>query len=88
MEQARPAAARNSLFFDSVCGASVSLQGANQLFDGDRTYYFCSAYCRRLFLDQRYALQAAGLSARRPPGSVSLGRSRSRAGHRRAGSLA
>ena len=61
MEQARPAAPANSLFFDSVCGASVSLQGANQFFDGDRTYYFCSAYCRRLFLDQRYSLQAAGL---------------------------
>ena len=61
MEQARPAAPVNSLFFDSVCGASVSLEGANQFFDGDRTYYFCSAYCRRLFLDQRYSLQAAGL---------------------------
>ncbi len=61
MEQARSATPGNSLFFDSVCGASVSLEGANQFFDGDRTYYFCSAYCRRLFLDQRYALQAAGL---------------------------
>lgn len=61
MEQGRPAAPVNSFFFDSVCGASVSQQGANQFFDGDRTYYFCSAYCRRLFLDQRYALQAAGL---------------------------
>ncbi len=68
MEQACPAAPGNSFYFDSVCGASVSQQGANQFFDGDRTYYFCSAYCRRLFLDQRYSLQAAGLLG--PPAAV------------------
>ncbi len=75
MEQARPAIPANSLLFDSVCGASVSEEGANQFFDGDRTYFFCSAYCRRLFLDQRYSLQAAGLLA---PTAAGIGLSRPR----------
>jgi YHS domain-containing protein len=70
MEQARPATPGNPFFFDSVCGAPVDEEGANQFFDGERTYYFCSALCRRLFLDQRYSLQAAGLLAPTvpPPG--------------------
>ena len=70
MEQPSPATPSNPFFFDSVCGAPVNEEGANQFFDGERTYYFCSAFCRRLFLDQRYSLEAAGLlgSTVLPPG--------------------
>jgi len=61
MEQLRPESVGNPFAFDSVCGAPVDDNAANQFFDGERTFYFCSAYCRRLFLDQLHLLQAAGL---------------------------
>jgi YHS domain-containing protein len=61
MEQFCSETPGNPFLFDSVCGAPVEEKGANQFFDGERTYYFCSAYCRRLFLDQLHRLQAAGL---------------------------
>ncbi len=42
------------LAFDPVCGSPLPpLYGANPFCDGGYTYYFCSAMCRRYFIDQR-----------------------------------
>lgn len=47
------------LAFDPVCGSPLPpLYGANPFCDGGYTYYFCSAMCRRFFIDQRNAEQA------------------------------
>ena len=36
---------------DPVCGGPVALEGANQFYDGEVTRYFCSAMCRRMYID-------------------------------------
>ncbi len=47
------------LAFDPVCGSPLpALYGANPFCDGGYTYYFCSAMCRRFFIDQRAAQRA------------------------------
>ena len=44
------------LAFDPVCGSPLpALYGANPFCDGKDTYYFCSAMCRRFFIDQKKA---------------------------------
>lgn len=54
---ARPAVANpknRPIPFDPVCGSPLpALYEANPYCDGGYTYYFCSAMCRRFFIDQR-----------------------------------
>lgn len=51
--------------FDPVCGSPLPpLYGANPFCDGGYTYYFCSAMCRRFFIDQRDAQRAHDEEAR------------------------
>ena len=48
--------ARRPIPFDPVCGSPLpALYEANPYCDGGYTYYFCSAMCRRFFIDQRDA---------------------------------
>ena len=49
--------------FDPVCGSPLpALYEANHYCDGGYTYYFCSAMCRRFFIDQRDAERRAELA--------------------------
>jgi len=54
---------------DSVCGGPVVIEGANQFYDGGVTRYFCSAMCRRLYIDAWRATEgwrvSPGASGRR-----------------------
>jgi YHS domain-containing protein len=51
---------RKPLPFDPVCGSPLPpLFEANPFRSGGYTYYFCSAMCRRFFIDQRNAVGAA-----------------------------
>jgi YHS domain-containing protein len=62
-----PPAAPRRLAFDPVCGSPLPpLYGANPFHDADYTYYFCSAMCRRFFIDQR----AAESRPQRDPGGA------------------
>jgi YHS domain-containing protein len=52
--------ARSAPTFDPVCGSTIlDLEGANQFYDGGWTHHFCSAMCRRLFIDEMRARRAA-----------------------------
>jgi YHS domain-containing protein len=67
MEPPKPDTLRSKpLVFDPVCGAPVDEEGANQFHDGESNFSFCSAFCRRLFLDEQYRLRTAGLLGRMP----------------------
>lgn len=53
-------ASNKRLAFDPVCGSPLpALFEANPFRTGGYTYYFCSAMCRRFFIDERNAQQAA-----------------------------
>jgi len=57
-----------SIPFDPVCGSPLpALYEANPYCDGGYTYYFCSAMCRRFFIDQRDGERRATDSGRRQP---------------------
>ena len=52
-----------ALSFDPVCGSPLPpLFEANPYRTGGYTYYFCSAMCRRFFIDQKNN-EASGVSA-------------------------
>jgi YHS domain-containing protein len=58
--------ARRPIPFDPVCGSPLpALYEANPYCDGGYTYYFCSAMCRRFFIDQRDAERRGATN--RPP---------------------
>jgi YHS domain-containing protein len=66
---------REPLSFDPVCGSPLPpLFEANPFCTGGYTYYFCSAMCRRFFIDERNSVKAAsGLDLFEPtptPGSA------------------
>ncbi len=62
------------LAFDPVCGSPLPpLYGANPFCDGGYTYYFCSAMCRRFFIDQRDAERALREDPRHDTGSPQVG---------------
>ena len=47
---------KRPLTFDPVCGSPLPpMFEANPFRTGGYTYYFCSAMCRRFFIDQRNA---------------------------------
>jgi YHS domain-containing protein len=51
---------KKPLSFDPVCGSPLPpLFEANPFRTGAYTYYFCSAMCRRFFIDERNAVKAA-----------------------------
>jgi YHS domain-containing protein len=61
------------LAFDPVCGSPLPpLYGANPFCDGGYTYYFCSAMCRRFFIDQRDAKPALREVPRHATGSPQI----------------
>ena len=54
--------------FDPVCGSPLpALYEANPYCDGGYTYYFCSAMCRRFFIDQRDAERREAATGRTIP---------------------
>lgn len=56
----------NPIPFDPVCGSPLpALFEANPYCDGGYVYYFCSAMCRRFFIDQRDAERRGATT--RPP---------------------
>lgn len=61
-----------ALPFDPVCGSPLPpLYEANPFTAGGYTYYFCSAMCRRFFIDQRQ--KTAPGAPETPAGSASAG---------------
>jgi len=68
-----PLANAQPIPFDPVCGSPLpALYKANPYCDGGYTYYFCSAMCRRFFIDQRDAeRRAAGSGQRHAPAASS-----------------
>jgi YHS domain-containing protein len=61
--------------FDPVCGNPLeNIEGPIPLSDGERTYRFCSAMCRRIFLDERRARQAAAGAGSTPSHALSPGK--------------
>jgi YHS domain-containing protein len=50
----KPRSRPSALSFDPVCGSPLPpLLEAKPYRSGGYTYYFCSAMCRRLFIDQK-----------------------------------
>ncbi|HYK43415.1 MAG TPA: hypothetical protein VE007_13590 [Thermoanaerobaculia bacterium] len=63
-----PRANSRPIPFDPVCGSPLpALYEANPYCDGGYTYYFCSAMCRRFFIDQRDGERRAAASGRPQP---------------------
>jgi YHS domain-containing protein len=66
---------REPLSFDPVCGSPLPpLFEANPFRTGGYTYYFCSAMCRRFFIDERNAVRAASIPLEPKPASGSADR--------------
>jgi len=69
-----PPPAPRRLAFDPVCGSPLPpLYGANPFCDGEYTYYFCSAMCRRFFTAQRDAERGPRRDPRGEMGSQQIG---------------